>query len=79
VRAYQLEGTEEIAATSSRPFPVPQSSHLLSGSSSKAWMASKGRLSMYGVNRPRGQESMFLVAAVPMADMPQMAARLGLI
>lgn len=78
VRAYMLEGTEELVATSTRPFPVPAASHLLSGSSSQAWMATKGRLSMYGVNR-RGGDSMFLVAAMPMAEMPQMAARLNLI
>jgi hypothetical protein len=42
-------------------------------------MATKGRLSMYGVNRRGGGESMFVVAAMPMAEMPQMAARLGLI
>ena len=79
VRAYQLDGTEEIVATSARPFHVPPTSHLLTGSSPRAWMATKGRLSMYGVNRPAGGESMFLVAAMPMAEMPQMAARLDLI
>jgi hypothetical protein len=79
VRAYLLEGTEEIVATSARPFPVPSRSHLLTGSSPHAWMATKGRLSMYGVNRRGGGESMFVVAAMPMAEMPQMAARLGLI
>jgi len=79
VRAYQLEGTEEIVATSARPFQVPSTSHRLTGSSPRAWMATKGRLSMYGVNRPAGGESMFLVAAMPMAEMPQMAARLNLI
>ncbi len=79
VRAYQLEGTEEIVATSARPFNIPPTSHLLTGSSPRAWMATKGRLSMYGVNRPAGGESMFLVAAMPMAEMPQMAARLDLI
>ena len=79
VRAYQLEGTEEIVATSARPFHIPPTSHLLTGSSPRAWMATKGRLSMYGVNRPAGGESMFLVAAMPMAEMPQMAARLDLI
>ena len=79
VRAYQLEGTEEIVATSARPFPVPPTSHLLAGSSPQAWMATKGRLSMYGVNRRAGGQSMFLVAAMPMAEMPQMAARLDLI
>jgi hypothetical protein len=79
VRAYQLEGTEEIVATSGRPFPVPTTSHLLTGSSPRAWMATKGPLSMYGVNRPAGGESMFVVAAMPMAEMPQLAARLDLI
>jgi hypothetical protein len=42
-------------------------------------MATKGKLSMYGVNRGAGGESMLLVAAMPMAEMPQMAARLKLI
>ena len=79
VRAYEMEGTETIVATSTRPFPVPPSSHLLSGSSSKAWMATKGKLAMYGVNRGGGEQSMFLVAAMPMADLPGVAARLHLI
>ena len=79
VRAYEVEGGETIVATSVRPFPVPPSSHWLSGSSSRAWMATKGRLSMYGVNRPGGEQSMFLVAAMPMAELPQVAARLHLI
>ncbi len=34
---------------------------------------------MYGVIRPVGGESMFLVAAMPMAEMPRMEARLNLI
>jgi hypothetical protein len=42
-------------------------------------MATKGQLSLYGVNRRPGGESMFLVAAMPMAEMPQLAARLDLI
>jgi hypothetical protein len=79
VRAYQLEGTEELVATSARPFPMPSTSHLLPGSSSQAWMATKGRLSMYGVNRRGGGQSMFVVADMPMAEMPQLAARLDLI
>jgi len=79
VRAYEVEGGETIVATSVRPFPVPPSSHRLSGTSSRAWMATKGRLSMYGVNRPGGEQSMFLVAAMPMAELPQVAARLHLI
>ena len=79
VRAYELEGGEVVVATSVQPFPVPATSHRLSGPSSRAWMAAKGGLSMYGVNRPGGQQSMFLVAAMPMAELPGIAARLHLI
>jgi hypothetical protein len=79
VRAYEMGGREAIVATSERPFPMPATSHLLPGSSPKAWMAAKGDLSMYGVNRPAGEESMFVVAAVPAAELPQLAASLHLI
>lgn len=79
VRAYELEGGEVVVATSVQPFPVPATSHRLSRPSSRAWMAAKGGLSMYGVNRPGGQQSMFLVAAMPMAELPGIAARLHLI
>ena len=79
VRAYVTDGSETIVATSARPFSVPRSSHVLSGPSPKAWMATKGRLSMYGVNRRGGKESMFLVSVMPMAELPEVAAHLGLI
>jgi anti-sigma factor RsiW len=79
VRAYVMDGKETIVATSARPFSVPHSSHVLSGTSPTAWMATKGRLSMYGVNRPGGTQSMFLVSVMPMADLPEVAAHLGLI
>lgn len=79
VRAYEVAGTEAVVATSAMPFPVPARSHLLSGSSSRAWMATEGHLSIYGVNRAAGRGSMFLVAAIPMAQLPQVAARLHLI
>jgi hypothetical protein len=79
VRAYVMGGSETIVATSARPFSVPRSSHVLSGPSPKAWMATKGRLSMYGVNRPGGKQSMFLVSVMPMAELPGVAAHLGLI
>ena len=79
VRAYEMKGAEALVATSAEPFPVPASSHRLSGSSSRAWMATKGRLSMYGVNRSPGEQSMLLVAAMPMAELPQLAAELDLI
>jgi hypothetical protein len=79
VRAYVMDGSETIVATSARPFFVPRSSHVLSGPAPKAWMATKGRLSMYGVNRPGGKQSMFLVSVMPMAELPEVAAHLGLI
>jgi Putative zinc-finger len=79
VRAYVMNGSETIVATSARPFSVPRSSHVLSGPSPRAWMATKGHLSMYGVNRPGGKQSMFLVSAMPMAELPEVAAHLGLI
>jgi anti-sigma factor RsiW len=79
VRAYMMDGSETIVATSARPFSVPRSSHVLSGPSPRAWMATKGRLSMYGVNRPGGKQSMFLVSVMPMAELPEVAAHLGLI
>ena len=81
VRAYRVHGVVTLVATSARPFPMAASSHLLSGSSPTAWMATRGSLAMYGVNRPVGASrgSMFLVAAMPMAQLPQVAARLHLI
>ena len=81
VRAYRVHGVVTLVATSARPFPMAASAHLLPGSSPAAWMATRGPLAMYGVNRPPGTGggSMFLVAATPMAQLPQLAARLHLI
>jgi hypothetical protein len=81
VRTYRVHGVVTLVATSDHPFPMAASSHLLSGSSPTAWMATRGSLALYGVNRPvgAGRGSMFLVAAMPMAQLPQVAARLHLI
>ncbi len=79
VRSYKVGGEVVLVATSSRPFPIPASVHLLAGSSPEAWMATRGKLAMYGVNQPSGRASMFLVAAMPMAKLPQVAAGLHLI
>jgi anti-sigma factor RsiW len=81
VRSYRVEGDIVLVATSATPFPVPSRSHMLAGSSPAAWMAAEGAFAMYGVNRPAsgGRASMFLVAAMPMAQLPQVAARLHLI
>ena len=79
VRAYVMNGTEAIVAVSSSPFALPASSHRLSGSSHTAWMETRGAFSMYGVNRVDGKQSMFVVAAMPMAELPEVAAHLHLI
>lgn len=81
VRSYRIEGVITLVATSASPFPMPASSHLVTGSSPTSWMATDGKLAMYGVNRPAGEgrKSMFLIAAMPMARLPQVAARLHLI
>ncbi|HUA94077.1 MAG TPA: zf-HC2 domain-containing protein [Acidimicrobiales bacterium] len=81
VRSYRVEGITTLVATSAHPFPMPASSHLVAGSSPNAWMGTDGKLAMYGVNRPvgGGRESVFLVAAMPMARLPQVAAQLHLI
>jgi Putative zinc-finger len=79
VRAYMIHGKEAIVATSMKPLPMPASSHLLAGSSRRAWMATTGNLALYGINRPVGQASMFVAAAMPMAALPQVATQLHLI
>ncbi len=81
VQAYRVDGFATLVATSDRPFPMPASSHLLAGSSSTAWMATRGSLALYGVNRAPGDDrkSMFLVSSMPMARLPEVAARLHLI
>jgi hypothetical protein len=81
VRAYRVDKVMTLVATSNRPFPMPANSHLVSGSSSTAWMATRGSLALYCVNRPAGDDdhSMFLVAAMPMTRLPEVAAHLHLI
>jgi anti-sigma factor RsiW len=80
VRAFVIDGGLVVAATSSTPFAMPASSHLLSGSTSSAWMASSGSISLYGVNRlGSGRPSMFLVASMPIAKLPGIAVQLNLI
>ena len=79
VRAYMVHGKEAVVATSMTPLPMPAASHLLAGSSRRAWMATDGTVALYGVNRPPGQPSMFVVAEMPMAALPQVAAQLHLI
>jgi anti-sigma factor RsiW len=81
VKAYRIEGVTTLVATSDRPFPMPSGSHLVAGSSSGAWMATRGSLALYCLNHRVGDDrtSMFLVADMPMARLPEVAARLHLI
>lgn len=79
VHSSRVDGRLVEVATSARQFPMPSTSHVVAGSSQHAWMASRGSLSMYCVNRPPGQQSMLLVAGMPAAELPQVAAELHLI
>lgn len=79
VRSYRVDGHLIVVATSARQFPMPSSSHVVQGSSQHAWMASSGSLGMYCVNQRPGQQSMLLVASMPAAELPQVAAGLHLI
>jgi anti-sigma factor RsiW len=79
LRPYRVDRHLVIVGTSNREFAMPNASHLTGGSSRQAWMASRGAFSMYCVNRPNGEQSMLLVARMPAAELPQMAAQLHLI
>ncbi|HLX77554.1 MAG TPA: zf-HC2 domain-containing protein [Acidimicrobiales bacterium] len=79
VRSYRVDGVVAIVATSPSEFPMPVSAHLLEGSSQAAWMATHGSLAMYCVNRTAGRTSMLVVAPMPVAELPQIAAQLRLI
>jgi hypothetical protein len=79
LRPYRIDGHLVIVGTSNRQFAMPNASHVTGGSSHQAWMASRGAFSMYCVNRPDGARSMLLVARMPAAELPQMAAELHLI
>jgi len=80
VRSYRVDGVVAVVATSPSEFPMPVSAHLLEGSSQDAWMATHGSLAMYCVNRSTtGRDSMLLVAPMPVAELPQIAAHLRLI
>jgi anti-sigma factor RsiW len=76
---YRIDRHLIIVGTSNRQFAMPNASHVTGGSSRQAWMASRGAFSMYCVNRPNGEQSMLLVARMPAAELPQMAAELHLI
>jgi anti-sigma factor RsiW len=79
VRSVRYHGQMVTVATSSRPFPMPPLSHVLAGSSHDAWMATHGVLAEYCVNSSDGKSSMLVVAKMPAAELPDVAAHLHLI
>ena len=79
LRPYRIDRHLIVVGTSDRQFAMPNASHVTGGSSRQAWMANRGAFSMYCVNRPNGEQSMLLVARMPAAELPQMAAELHLI
>ncbi len=79
VRTFMVHHVATVVATSMRPFPMPATSHVLPGSSHGAWIASSGPWSAYSVNKAPGALSVLVVAAMPAAQLPQVAARLHLI
>ena len=78
VQAYEYHGAEVVVATSAAPFPLLSRSKHVANASPGAWAASRGRVSVYGVNEARGNESMLLAAAMPVKVLPQVAAELHL-
>jgi hypothetical protein len=79
VRAMRFEGVPVVVATSEQPFPMARASELVAGSSSDTWMATMGEMGAYCVNRSRGGKSMLVIAHMPAAELPMVAARLRLI
>lgn len=76
---YRVEGQSVLVATSEQQFPMPAHPMRLPGSTASDWMATKGRLGIYCANAPVGHESMLVVAAMPVAELPHVAADLHLL
>jgi hypothetical protein len=76
---YRVEDQPVLVATSDRQFPMPAHPIAMSGSTPSDWMATRGQLGIYCVNKPAGQRSMLVVAAMPVARLPHVAADLHLI
>jgi hypothetical protein len=58
---------------------MPAASRVLTGSSMHAWMATQGKIAEYCVNQPAGKTSMLIVAEMPEAELPNVAAQLHLL
>jgi hypothetical protein len=78
VRYYRVEDQPVLVATSERDFPMPKHMHM-TGSTSTDWMATDGKLGIYCLNSKPGEESMLIVAAMPVEALPRVAADLHLL
>jgi hypothetical protein len=78
LRAFRVEGVLAVVATSSRPFAMPSASRVVTGSSSRVWMATRGPVGLYCMNGGPGRSSMLLAAAMPAVQLSAVAARLHL-
>jgi len=79
LRALRVEGILTVIAVSPQPFAMPSASRVVSGSSSRAWMATRGSVGVYCVNAAPGHHSMLLAAAMPVVQLSALAARMHLV
>ncbi len=79
VKSMPFHGGVVLVATSPSPFPMPAASRVLTGSSTDAWMATQGKIAEYCVNQVAGKMSMLIVAEMPEAELPNVAAQLHLL
>lgn len=78
LHVIRYHGIATVVAVSSRPFPMPPASHVVAGSSARAWMASRGRVGLYCLNGPAGRHSMLVAAEMPAVALPGVLVQLHL-
>jgi hypothetical protein len=76
IGAYRVEGVLTVVAVSPRPFAMPASSRVVHGSSSGAWMATRGPVGLWCINDPHGKHSMLVAAEMPAVQLPAVISRL---
>ncbi len=78
IGAYRVEGVLTVVAVSSSPFAMPDSSHVVHGSSHHAWMATRDGVGLWCVNAPPGRHSMLVAARMPAVQLPAVVSGLDL-
>lgn len=78
LRAYRVDGVATYVATSTQPFSMPAASHVVVGSSARAWMATRGLVGLYCINAPAGRRSLLIAAPMPAVELPGVLAHLKL-